>query len=60
MDIELQIVFVDFKQAIDNVNTEMLQEDARRLNIPKKLARLLKVTLSRTTIAAKTQRTKSR
>lgn len=54
-NIEVHIVFIDFKQAFDSLNRDALIEDAKILNIPEKLIRMIKITLERSRAAVITQ-----
>lgn len=47
-NIELHILFVDFKQAFDSINRIKLLEAMEEMEIPHKLIRLIKMTLNKT------------
>jgi hypothetical protein len=44
-DIELHILFIDFKQAFDNINRRSLVEQMQQMKIPEKLIKLTKMTM---------------
>jgi hypothetical protein len=44
-DIELHILFIDFKQAFDNINRHSLVEQMQQMKIPEKLIKLTKMTM---------------
>jgi hypothetical protein len=44
-DIELHILFIDFKQAFDNINRRSLVEQMQQMQIPEKLIKLTKMTM---------------
>jgi hypothetical protein len=44
-DIELYILFIDFKQAFDNINRRSLVEQMQQMKIPEKLIKLTKMTM---------------
>jgi hypothetical protein len=44
-DIELHILFIDFKQAFDNINRRSLVEEMQQMQIPEKLIKLTKMTM---------------
>jgi hypothetical protein len=44
-DIELHILFIDFKQAFDNINRRSLVDQMQQMQIPEKLIKLTKITM---------------
>ena len=44
-NIELQILFIDFKQAFDSLKRQVVIEDGKRLGIPNKILRLIQRTM---------------
>jgi sorting nexin-29 len=44
-DIDLNLLFVDFKKAFDSINQKKVLESQMSFGIPKKIERLLKITL---------------
>ncbi|XP_066901846.1 uncharacterized protein [Halyomorpha halys] len=52
-NVDLHLLFVDFKQAYDNVDRKELLKALVKVGIPKKLVRLVKMTLMNTTCRVK-------
>jgi ribosomal protein L22 len=47
-NIEMHVLFIDFKQAFDSVDRQKTMQILQELRIPNKLARLIKMTLQNT------------
>lgn len=58
-NINVEILFVDFKQAFDSIKRSRLMEALRELNIPCKLRRLIAMTLENTTANVQTEHGKT-
>jgi hypothetical protein len=53
LEFELHLLFTDYKQAFDSINTTELFAVMKKMNIPCKLIRLTKTTLNKTTATVK-------
>jgi Reverse transcriptase (RNA-dependent DNA polymerase)/Endonuclease/Exonuclease/phosphatase family len=53
-DIDLHVIFIDFKQAFDSLKRNIMIKDAKRLGVPAKLIRMVKMTLEGSKAAIKT------
>lgn len=54
-NINLEILFVDFRQAFDSIKRNQLLEILKTLQVPLKLRKLIKMTMSHTRASVKTQ-----
>jgi hypothetical protein len=52
-NIEMHVLFIDFKQAFDSVDRQKTMQILRELRIPNKLVRLIKMTLQNTEASVK-------
>ena len=52
-NIELHNIFIDFMQAFDSVNRNIIPTCLKKINVPNKLIRLIKMTLQNTTAVVK-------
>ncbi|CAG9829791.1 unnamed protein product [Diabrotica balteata] len=54
--LELEMLFIDFKQAFDSIKRNVLMTALKKLKIPHKLRKLIEMTMRTTKISIKTQR----
>jgi sorting nexin-29 len=54
--VDIHQLYIDFKQAYDTINRTKLEEIMKEFGIPKKLVRLIKMTLMNTKSKVKIQR----
>jgi hypothetical protein len=52
-NIEIHVLFIDFKQAFDSVDRQKTMHILQELRIPNKLVRLIKMTLQNTEASVK-------